>query len=68
MAGVALGAILGMIGVTRIVLSHALRGTYGEHYAVIALTIGCNLIGVVMFGTLAGSVSPFILRTCGLIP
>ena len=68
MAGVTLGAILGMIGVTRIILWHALRGTYGEHYLVIALTIGCSLIGVVMFGTLAGSMLPFILRTCRLDP
>jgi magnesium transporter len=68
MAGVVLGAILGIIGVTRILLWHALRGTYGEHYVVIALTIGCSLIGVVMFGTLAGSMLPFILRTCGLDP
>jgi magnesium transporter len=68
LAGVVLGAILGFIGVTRIILWHALRGTYGEHYLVIALTIGCSLIGVVMFGTLAGSMLPFILRSCGLDP
>jgi magnesium transporter len=68
MAGLALGAILGAIGVTRILLWHAARGTYGEHYLVIALTIGCSLIGVVMFGTLAGSMLPFILRSCGLDP
>ena len=68
MAGVTLGAILGMIGITRILLWHALRGTYGEHYLVIALTIGCSLIGVVLFGTLAGSMLPFILRSCGLDP
>ena len=68
MAGLALGAILGVIGITRIFLWHVLRGTYGEHYGVIALTIGCSLIGVVMFGTLAGSMLPFILRRCGLDP
>lgn len=68
LAGIVLGAILGGIGVTRILLWHALRGTYGEHYLVIALTIGCSLIGVVMFGTLAGSMLPFILRSCGLDP
>jgi magnesium transporter len=68
MAGVTLGAILGMIGVTRILLWHTLRGTYGEHYLVIAITIGFSLIGVVMFGTLAGSMLPFILRRCGLDP
>jgi magnesium transporter len=68
MAGIALGAILGVIGVSRILLWHAVRGTYGEHYLVIALTIGCSLIGVVIFGTLAGSMLPFILRRCGLDP
>jgi len=68
LAGLTLGAILGIIGITRIFLWHVLRGTYGEHYGVIALTIGCSLIGVVMFGTLAGSMLPFILRGCGLDP
>ena len=67
-AGVTLGAILGCIGITRILAWHFARGTYGEHYLVIAITIGCNLIGVVMFGTLAGSMLPFILRRCGLDP
>jgi magnesium transporter len=68
LAGVALGAILGLIGISRILLWHAVRGTYGEHYGIIALTIGCSLIGVVMFGTLAGSMLPFILRSVGLDP
>src|SRR5262249_58507832 len=68
LAGVTLGAILGLIGITRILLWHFLRGTYGEHFAVIALTIGCSLIGVVTFGTLAGSMLPFILRRCRLHP
>src|SRR5213594_1782132 len=48
LAGVALGAILGVIGITRILTWHFARGTYGAHYGVIALTIGCSLIGVVM--------------------
>jgi len=68
LAGLMLGAILGVIGVSRILLWHALRNTYGEHYLAIAFTIGCSLIGVVMFGTLAGSMLPFILRRCGLDP
>jgi len=67
-AGVTLGAILGMIGITRIFVWHAIRGTYGPHYLVVALTIGCSLIGVVLFGTMAGSMLPFILRRCGLDP
>jgi magnesium transporter len=67
-AGVTLGAILGVIGISRILLWHSLRGTYGPHYLVVALTIGCSLVGVVMFGTTAGSMLPFILRRCGLDP
>jgi magnesium transporter len=67
-AGVTLGTILGIIGISRILLWHALRGTYGPHYLVVALTIGCSLVGVVMFGTTAGSMLPFILRRCGLDP
>jgi len=67
-AGVVLGTILGIIGISRIFLWHALRGTYGPHYGIVALTIGCSLVGVVMFGTTAGSMLPFLLRRCGLDP
>jgi magnesium transporter len=67
-AGLALGAILGTIGISRILLWHTLRGTYGPHYLVVALTIGCSLVGVVLFGTTAGSMLPFVLRRCGLDP
>jgi len=67
-AGLTLGTILGIIGISRILLWHALRGTYGPHYLVVALTIGCSLVGVVMFGTTAGSMLPFLLRRCGLDP
>ena len=67
-AGLVLGTILGTIGITRIFLWHAVRGTYGEHYKVVALTVGYSLVGVVMFGTTAGSMLPFLLRRCGLDP
>ena len=45
-----------------------MRGTYGQHYLLIALTIACSLVGVVTFGTIAGSMLPFILRRFGLDP
>jgi magnesium transporter len=66
--GLALGAILGTIGISRILVWQAIRGIYGEHYALIAATIGFSLVGVVLFGTLAGSMLPFVLRRCGLDP
>jgi magnesium transporter len=67
-AGVVLGAILGFVGFVRILIWQRLWHTYGEHYALVALTIACSLVGVVTFGTLAGSMLPFILRRCGLDP
>jgi magnesium transporter len=41
---------------------------YGEHYFVIAITIACSLVGVVLFGSLAGAMLPFLLRRAGLDP
>ncbi|HKD09253.1 MAG TPA: magnesium transporter [Bryobacteraceae bacterium] len=67
-SGVALGVILGAIGLTRIFVWQTIFGTYGAQAPILALTIFCALIGVVAFGTIAGSMLPFILRRCGLNP
>jgi magnesium transporter len=67
-SGVILGTILGLIGLTRIFLWQAAFHTYGPQAPILALTILCALIGVVTFGTIAGSMLPFILRKCGLNP
>jgi magnesium transporter len=67
-SGAALGIILGIIGLTRIFAWQGLFGTYGAQTPILALTILCSLIGVVTFGTIAGSMLPFILRRCGLNP
>ncbi len=68
LAGMALGLLLGSIGFLRIVIWQAIAHSYGEHYLLVALTIAFSLLGVVTFGTLAGSMLPFILRRCGLDP
>jgi magnesium transporter len=67
-AGVALGCLLGVIGFGRIVIWQAVAKSYGEHYLLVASTIALSLLGVVTFGTVAGSMLPFILRRCGLDP
>src|SRR5271170_6344773 len=67
-AGIALGALLGSIGFLRIVIWQAIAHSYGEHYILVAFTIAFSLLGVVTFGTLAGSMLPFILKRCGLDP
>jgi magnesium transporter len=68
-AGLVLGAFLGAIGFLRIVLWQHLRFVdYGPHYLLVALTVCGALIGVVGFGTLTGSMLPFILRRLGFDP
>ena len=68
-SGIALGTILGLIGICRIELWQYLHlYNYGEHHILIALTVGVALIGVVLFGSLAGSMLPFLLRRIGFDP
>jgi len=68
MAGIALGLLLGAIGFLRIVVWQAVSPIYGQFYMLVAITIFLSLLGVVAFGTIAGSMLPFILRRCGLDP
>jgi magnesium transporter len=68
LAGLALGSILGAIGFSRIALWSHFSPVYGPHWFLVALTVGTALIGIVMWGTLAGSMLPFILRRVGLDP
>jgi magnesium transporter len=68
MAGIALGLLLGTIGFLRIVVWQSVSPIYGEFYKLVAITIFLSLLGVVTFGTIAGSMLPFILRRCGLDP
>jgi magnesium transporter len=66
--GFVLGSFLALIGMARILAWQGIWHTYGEHYWLVALTVAGSLVGVVTFGTLAGSMLPFILRRLGLDP
>ena len=68
MAGLALGGILGSIGFLRISIWSAFSDLYGPHWLLVAITVGLALIGIVLWGTLVGSVLPFILRRLGFDP
>jgi magnesium transporter len=67
-AGLVLGSLLGSIGFLRIIVWQMVSPIYGEHYVLIALTVAASLIGVVTFGTLAGSLLPFVLRSLKFDP
>lgn len=78
--GLALGVVLAVIGFARVEAWHALAGSglhvgniplgydYGPYHTYVALTVALSLVGVVMFGSLAGSMLPFLLRRVGFDP
>jgi magnesium transporter len=67
--GTVLGVILGVIGVIRITLWQTLGiFDYGPHWGLVALTVGATLVGIVTFGSLCGSMLPFILKRIGFDP
>jgi magnesium transporter len=79
-SGLSLGAILGTLGALRVLAWQGLDGQnvhigsliigydYGPNYMLVAITVGLTLVGVVTFGTLVGSMLPFILRRVGFDP
>lgn len=72
-AGLTLGCMLGAIGMVRIVMWQSIwmalgKELYGPHYLLVAATVGFSVIGVVLFGTIAGSMLPFALRRLNLDP
>jgi magnesium transporter len=66
--GFGLGCILGTIVFIRVVAWQALMHPYGAHWLLLAVTVGGSLVGVVVWGTLAGSMLPFVLRRLGFDP
>ncbi len=68
-SGIMLGTVLGIIGFVRVVVWHSIApNLYGDHYMLIAFAVGCSLIGVVLWGTLSGSMLPLILKRLGADP
>ena len=68
LSGLALGLVLGAIGFVRIALWSAFFQAYGEHWLGVGLTVGLALVGIVLWGTLVGSMLPFVLRHFGFDP
>ena len=69
MAGLSLGLTLGVVGLMRILVWQGLHFyNYGPNYLLVGMTVGLSLVGVVMWGTLSGSMLPFVLRRLGFDP
>jgi magnesium transporter len=66
--GLVIGLILGFIGFVRVAAWSYFIASYGPHWHLIALTVGFSLVGVVMWGTLMGSLLPLCLKRLGLDP
>jgi len=68
LSGLMLGTILGTIGFLRIILWSTFSDIYGTHPLLIALTVGFSLIGIVLWGSLAGSMLPILMKRLKLDP
>lgn len=67
-SGLALGSILGIIGFFRIAIWSMFTPLYGPHWLLVGFTVAFSLVGVVMWGTLSGSMLPLILKRLGADP
>lgn len=69
MSGLLLGTILGIIGFIRVAVWHSVApNIYGDHWFEIGATVGISLMGVVLWGTLTGSMLPIALKKLGADP
>jgi len=67
-SGILLGLVLGLIGFFRVIVWNSIFHTYGDHSIMIGLTVGFSLIGVVLWGTITGSMLPIFLKKLGADP
>ena len=68
-SGTLLGALLGVLGFFRVTAWHMIvPGFYGVHWLLIATTIGFTILGVVIWGTITGSMLPIVLKRLGADP
>ncbi|MEP6612447.1 MAG: magnesium transporter, partial [Mucilaginibacter sp.] len=67
-SGLLLGLTLGIIGFMRIYAWTLFSDIYGPHWILVGLTVGIALVGVVLWGSLAGSMLPLLLKKLGADP
>ncbi len=67
-SGLAMGFVLGIIGFTQVIIISQFSSEISSYLTLIALTVGVSLIGIVLWGNMAGSMLPFVLKRFGLDP
>jgi magnesium transporter len=67
-SGLLLGLLLGSLGFIRIAVYAVAFGAYGPHWLLVAVTVGVSLVGVVVWGSLSGSLLPLLLKRLGADP
>lgn len=68
MTGLTLGGILGGMGILKIAAVSLFIPIYGIHWPLVALTVGISLVGVVLWGSLTGSMLPLLSQRFGADP
>ncbi len=68
LSGLMLGGLLGSIGVLRVLFWALILDHYSKQWLLIGVTVGISLVGIVLLGTLAGSMLPILLKRLGLDP
>jgi magnesium transporter len=68
LSGLLLGTILGTIGFLRIAVWSSVSNLYTKHWMLVGLTVAFSLLGIVLWGTLMGSMLPFLLKRLGFDP
>jgi len=66
--GLTLGIILGIVGFLRVAVWASFIDVYGQHWVAVGITVGLTLVGVVLWGNLAGSLFPIFLKRAKLDP
>jgi magnesium transporter len=66
--GLAMGAVLGLLGLARVIIEAATGTSFATDALRLASVVAASLVGVVLWGTLVGSMLPFLLQRLGLDP
>jgi magnesium transporter len=68
LSGLMLGTVLGTVGFLRVIVWSQFSDIYGPHWLLIGTAVGLTLLGVVLWGSLAGSMLPMLLKRLGADP